>query len=71
MLAVANTAATIIFVVSGMVAWRYCIPMLVGSVVGGWLGALVGTRLPPAAIRAWTLLVTGVTTAVFFWRAYG
>ncbi|WP_310596132.1 MULTISPECIES: sulfite exporter TauE/SafE family protein [unclassified Sphingomonas] len=71
MLAVANTAATIVFVASGMVAWRYCLPMLVGSILGGWLGALVGTRLPAWAIRGWTLLVTATTTAVFFWRAYG
>lgn len=71
MLAVANTAATIVFVASGMVAWALCVPMMVGSIAGGYLGALVGRRLSPAIIRGWTLLVTVVTTAVFFWRAYG
>ncbi|WP_210357582.1 sulfite exporter TauE/SafE family protein [Sphingomonas beigongshangi] len=71
MLAVANSAATIIFVVSGMIAWRYCLPMLAGSILGGWFGALIGSRAPAWAIRGWTLLVTAVTTAVFFWRAYG
>lgn len=71
MLAVANTAATIVFVASGMVAWALCVPMMVGSIAGGYLGALVGRRLSPAIIRGWTLLVTIVTTAVFFWRAYG
>jgi len=43
----------------------------VGSIVGGWLGALVGKRLSHRAVRIWTLLVTGVTTAIFFVRAYG
>ena len=28
-------------------------------------------RLPAGAVQAWTLLVTGTTTIVFFWRAYG
>ncbi|MGP7796318.1 sulfite exporter TauE/SafE family protein [Sphingomonas sp. CLY1604] len=71
MLAVANSAATIVFVMSGMVAWALCLPMMAGSIVGGWLGALVGRRLPAGVIRGWTLLVTVVTTIVFFWRAYG
>ena len=71
MLAVANAAAAIVFVGFGMVEWRYCVPMLVGAVIGGWGGALVGRRLPERAVRVWTLAVTGVTAAVFFWRAYG
>lgn len=71
MLAVANGAAAIVFVWAGMVRWTACLPMLVGAIVGGWAGAHLGKRLPPWAVRAWTLLVTGTTTLVFFWRAYG
>jgi uncharacterized membrane protein YfcA len=71
MLAVANTAAAIVFVAAAMVAWAQCLPMLAGAIVGGWAGAHIGKRLPAGAVRAWTLLVTGATTAVFFWRAYG
>jgi hypothetical protein len=71
MLAIANGAAALVFVATGLVHWRACGPMLVGAVVGGWLGAHGGKRLPAGAVRAWTLLVTGVTTAVFFGRAYG
>ena len=70
MLAIANAAAALVFVAAGLVRWSACLPMLVGGVIGGWLGARVGKRLPARAIRAWTLLVTGTTTAVFFWRAY-
>jgi uncharacterized protein len=70
MLAVANAAAAIVFVSAGLVEWSACAPMLAGAIVGGWLGAKLGKRLPAGAVRAWTLLVTGVTTAVFFWRAY-
>jgi uncharacterized protein len=70
MLAIANLAAGIVFIIAGMVAWWACLPMLVGSILGGWGGAHIGKRLPASWIRGWTLLVTGVTVAIFFWRAY-
>ncbi len=71
MLAVANAAAAVVFIAAGMVRWVVGAPMLVGAIAGGWAGAKLGRALPAGAIRAWTLLVTGATTAVFFWRAYG
>ena len=70
MLAMANAAAAIIFIVSGMVRWWLCLPMLIGATIGGYVGALIGRVLPPAAVRGWTILVTAGTTAAFFWRAY-
>ncbi len=70
MLAVANLAAAFVFVGFAMVAWVACAPMMVGSVIGGWAGAWIGKRLSPAQVRAWTLIVTGVVTSVFFVRAY-
>ncbi len=70
MLAVANTAAALVFIGFGMVRWSACLPMLLGAVAGGWGGARLGKVLSPFAIRLWTIGVTGVTTAVFFWRAY-
>lgn len=71
MLAIANFAAAFIFIAASMVLWPACIPMLVGAVLGGWLGAHVGKKLPARAVRYWTLLVTGATTIIFFLRAYG
>lgn len=70
MLAMANTSAAIVFIGFGMVRWWICLPMLGGAIVGGWLGAKVGNKLPPRAIRLWTLAVTATTTIVFFVRAY-
>lgn len=70
MLAVANAAATIIFVVAAMVVWHLAVPMLLGSIAGGYLGARLGRILPPHVIRAVTLFVTASMTVVFFWRAY-
>lgn len=71
MLAVANFAAAFVFIGFAMVWWWACLPMLVGSIVGGWLGALLGKRLSHRVVRVWTLLVTGATTITFFVRAYG
>jgi hypothetical protein len=71
LLATANTAAATVFIVTGLVRWPACLPMLAGAVIGGWLGARVGKRLPAGAVRVWTLFVAIATTIVFFWRAYG
>jgi uncharacterized membrane protein YfcA len=71
MLAMANAAAAVVFVSFGMVRWDACVPMLAGALVGGWAGAHLGKRLSPGLVRGWTLIVTTVTTAVFFLRAYG
>lgn len=71
MLAVANLAAAFIFVAGGLIAWSACLPMLTGAIAGGWAGAHIGKRLPPLAIRLWTLAVTAVTTVLFFVRGYG
>lgn len=71
MLTIANAAAAIVFVSTGMIHWAACVPMLLGALVGGWAGAAIGRRLPHGVIRWWTLLLSGATTIVFFVRAYG
>jgi len=71
MLTIANIAAAFIFIFSGLVRWTACLPMIAGAVLGGWLGAHVGKQLSPGLVRGWTLVVTAVTTIVFFFRAYG
>lgn len=70
MLAVSNLAAAFVLVGFAMVDWRACVPMLLGSIAGGWAGAWIGKRMSPGAVRTWTLIVTGGTTAIFFVRAY-
>lgn len=71
MLAIANLAAAFVFVAFGMIAWWACVPMLIGALAGGWLGAVFGKALPPAPIRVWTIAWTGAVTVLFFVRAYG
>jgi uncharacterized protein len=71
MLAIANLAAAFVFIAAGMVRWWICLPMLVGAVAGGLLGAHYGKKLSRSVIRLWTLFVTATTTIIFFVRAYG
>jgi len=70
MVTAANAVAVIVFVAAGAIAWSQCLPMLIGALLGGWLGAHIGRKLPASAIRALTIVLAVATTAVFFARAY-
>ena len=47
----ANLAATLVFVVAAPLDWPVVGLVALGSVVGGWLGAHIGRRLPPMLFR--------------------
>ena len=51
----ANVTATMIFVVAAPLDWSVVGLLALGSVVGGWLGAHIGRRLPSSVYR--TLVV--------------
>jgi len=51
----ANIAATVVFVFFAPLDWAVVGLIALGSVAGGWLGAHLGRRLPPAVFR--TLVV--------------
>jgi uncharacterized membrane protein YfcA len=58
-----NLVAGIVFVLAAHVAWGAAALIAAGSVIGGWLGARAGRRLPPAALRA-VIVVVGVAAIV-------
>ena len=66
----ANTVAVIIFIAAGSVRWREALAMLVGAILGGYLGANIGRRAPAGVIRSGTLLLSVCITLAFFARAY-
>ena len=70
-LVLVGLVCAIVFVATGLIRWEACLPMLAGGIAGGWLGAMLGKRLPAGVVRGWTILVTATTTLVFFHRAYG
>lgn len=59
----ANVVATVIFVAAAPLDWRAVALLAVGSVGGGYVGARVGRRLPPALLRA-LVVVAGVCAFV-------
>ena len=58
-----NAVAAIIFVAVSDVAWAAAAMIAIGSTAGGQLGGMYGRRLPPAALRAF-IVVVGLVAAV-------
>jgi uncharacterized protein len=65
-----NGVAVITFIVKGAVVWREGTVMIVGAILGGYLGARYSLKMPPAWIRAFVIVVGTGMTAYFFWKAY-
>ncbi len=63
LVAIVNATAALVFILFAHVAWLAVLLIAVGSTVGGVLGARVGRRLPPLALRIFVVLI-GVVSAV-------
>jgi len=61
--AIVNGVAAILFMIVADVAWWVVLIIAVGSVIGGQIGAKVGRRLPPTALRA-VIVVVGLVAVV-------
>jgi uncharacterized membrane protein YfcA len=70
MVSAANAMAVLVFILSHSVQWAETAVMLVAAALGGYVGALLGRRLPAQTVRVGTLLLTGAMTVAFFARAY-
>ena len=60
-----NIAAASVFVYSGQVDWPIAGVMFAGSLVGGALGGLFASRIPPAVLR-WTVIALAVVVAIIY-----
>jgi uncharacterized protein len=58
-----NAVAGIVFVCFANIAWGVAALLAVGSMLGGIMGARVGRRLPPDALRA-VVVVVGLAAIV-------
>jgi uncharacterized membrane protein YfcA len=62
-LMVGNIVAGLIFVVAADPRWDVVVLLAAGSLVGGYVGARIGRRLPDAVFR-WAVVAAGVVAAV-------
>ena len=64
-----NGAAVVTFILQGIVHWPEALCMMAGAIAGGYGGAWLARRTPPAWIRGFVIFTGIVTTGYFFWRA--
>lgn len=67
---VINGVAVVTFIFAGAVYWKHGIIMILGGIVGGYLGAHYAMKLPQAWIRWFVVLVGAGMTVYFFWKSY-
>jgi uncharacterized membrane protein YfcA len=58
--AIVNGVAAILFMIVADVAWWVVLLIAVGSVIGGQIGAKIGRKLPPTALRAIIVVVGSI-----------
>jgi len=61
-----NGTSILIFILSGVIVWKYAIVMGVAGSLGGYFGARIGRRLKPEYIRAFVVFV-GFAVAFYSW----
>ena len=63
-----NGVAAAVFVISGNVDWRACLPVLAGSVAGGYLGARFNRRIGQAWARRAVVAIGLLVTLLLAWQ---
>ena len=67
---VINGVAVVTFIAAGAVYWKHGIIMIVGGIVGGYLGAHYAMKMPQAWVRMFVVMVGAGMTLYFFWKSY-
>ena len=66
--ALLTAIAVAIYAAGGKVLWYQALVMMLAATAGGYGGARLARKLPPAVLR-WGIVATGlVMTALFFWK---
>jgi uncharacterized protein len=67
---VINGVAVVAFIVARAVYWKHSVVMIVGGILGGYLGAHYAQKVPQVWIRMLVVVVGAGMTGYFFWKSY-
>lgn len=67
---VINGVAVVAFIVARAVYWKQGVVMIVGGILGGYLGAHYAQKVPQVWIRMLVVVVGAGMTVYFFWKSY-
>jgi len=66
-----NLMAVGIFITLGNIQWHLALPMLVTSIIGGYMGATMAQKIDRKVVR-WIIVAIGFSLATYyFWRQFG
>lgn len=65
-----NASAFVTFILSGIVLWQSAFVMIVGGILGGYLGAHLALKLPQHSVRRFVICVASLMTCYFFIKYY-
>jgi uncharacterized membrane protein YfcA len=66
-----NAVAIVLFIAARAVIWPQALLMMVGAILGGYMGAHYAQRLKPRTVRYVIISIGSVMTAYFFWKSLG
>jgi uncharacterized membrane protein YfcA len=65
-----NGVAVVVFILFDKVDWRLAVPMMVSSILGGFVGAVVARRLSRNLIRYAVITIGVGLSGYYFFRTY-
>ena len=67
---IVSLIAVIILAFKGLILWKYGILMVLGAILGGYLGGRFAKGLSKQALRYFVLSIASFFTVVYFWNTY-
>jgi uncharacterized membrane protein YfcA len=56
--------ATIYFSYFNLIEWKYLPPLIIGTIIGGYLGSTFSTKIPTKTVRS-IIILTGIIVAIY------
>ena len=63
-----TAVAIVAFIVADVVRWAEALPMIIGSIAGGWVAAHGAQRIDQRLIKGFIIVLGAGLTVFFFWR---